>query len=148
MRFIGLYIKNNWHRRKAGVLIPLFSFFLSALLICITVFYLTLEKNIQQDGIGCPGLDARITLDAADAPAVEAVFADADWLQLCTRLEFTDLMPLYCEKIAAYEDRRGLSGLQLAADIHGARKHLHAGTDGRSAAGNGLNSTSVQNARH
>lgn len=104
VRFLWLYIKNNMRRRMAGVLIPLFSFFLSALLVSITVFYLSLEKNIQEDGISYPGLDVRVTLDAAYVPDMEAAFADADWITLRTKLEFTDLMPLYQEEIAAFDE--------------------------------------------
>ncbi len=104
MRFARLYIRNNIRRRTSGYLISLFSLFLSALLICITVFYLTLEKNIQDDGISCPGLDVRLTLDAADVPAVEDAFAGADWLILRTKPEFTDLMPLYRTEITEFDE--------------------------------------------
>ncbi len=104
MRFVGLYIRNNIRRRTSGYLITLFSFFLSALLICITIFYLTLEKNIQEDEISYPGFDLRIMTDAPSALAVQQTFAEADWLTLSTKLETVDLMPLYREEIADFDE--------------------------------------------
>ncbi len=104
MKFIRLYIKNNIRRRKSNYLIPLFSFFLSGLLICITVFYLTLEKNIS-DELSYPRLDMAIASDAETLAAVEEAFSDGKWMILSDKLDFADIMPLYREEIAKFDEK-------------------------------------------
>ena len=45
MKFLFLYIRENIRRRTANYILPLIAFILSGILLCATVFYLTLSTE-------------------------------------------------------------------------------------------------------
>lgn len=103
MDLILLFIRKNIRYRKANYILPFLSFVLSGILICTSVFYLTLAKN---EGIHLPSSPYDITIRSdsrqEDLLIFEKLSGNANVVQGLVQ-EYVDLFPIISDEIATFD---------------------------------------------
>ena len=114
MGYFRLYIRNNLKYRKSNYIMLFFSFFLAGLLICISFFYLTLER-INGQSYSFPGFDAAITVNTSgDAELIENMYQKNQLMELQAKQRCSDLMLLYRDNIKETDENPVHSSLYIA----------------------------------
>ncbi|MBQ3954724.1 MAG: hypothetical protein II680_02455 [Clostridia bacterium] len=100
MRFIFLYIRENLRRRKSNYLLPFVAFILSGILLCATVFYLTLSTEEPPAEVYYYPYQISVkNQDALHEKAVEQALRKNTYVQYEGTAEYVDLFPAYQKEI-------------------------------------------------
>ena len=103
MKFILLFIKKNFQYRKANYILPFISFVLSGILLCTSVFYLTLAKNDVVFLLSSP-YDITIKSDnkQEDSHISEKLMGIKDVTHGYVQ-KYVDLLPLIYDEISTFD---------------------------------------------
>ncbi len=103
MKFILLYIKENLRRRKSNYILPFIAFVLSGILLCTTVFYLTLSTADPPAEVYCYPYQISVkSTDAVQEKTIEEAFRENAYARFEGRLEYVDLFPAYQNEIEEF----------------------------------------------
>ena len=104
MKFILLYIKENLRRRKSNYILPFIAFVLSGILLCTTVFYLTLSTaDPPAEVYYYPYQISVKSTDAVQEKTIEEAFRENAYARFEGRLEYVDLFPAYQNEIEEFD---------------------------------------------
>ncbi len=114
MRFLLLYIRGNLKHRKGSYFLTFFSCLLSGLLICTSVFYLTLDRKPLEESAVSPYDMLIYSVSNQKSAALHEGLERYTNLILREEMPYVDLMPLYGEEIAAIDENLPRGSLNFA----------------------------------
>ncbi|MBQ4560370.1 MAG: FtsX-like permease family protein [Tyzzerella sp.] len=103
MKFILLFIKKNFQYRKANYILPFISFVLSGILLCTSVFYLTLAKN---DVVFLPSSPYDITIKSDNEQEYSHISETLMGIKDVTGgyvQKYVDLLPLIYNEVSTFD---------------------------------------------
>lgn len=105
MKFLILFIRKNMRCRKANYLLPFLSFVLSGILICTSVFYLTLADNYHILSQTFHPYDMMMKSSGArdDAVIADAMRNNNTFVHGFIQ-EYIDLLPVFQEEITSFDE--------------------------------------------
>lgn len=105
MKFIILWIRKNFRYRKANYVLPFLSFVLSAVLLCTSVFYLTLESDYNTvSQRKYPYEMVMKSGNAHDDEIIAGSMRDNKTFVHGYVQDYIDLLPFYRSEIEAFDD--------------------------------------------
>lgn len=116
MKFIFLFIRKNLRHRKSNYILPFISFILSGILLCTSVFYLTLSTDEPPAEIYYYPyqISVKSTGERSDE-AIEQAFAGNAYAQFAGTAEYVDLFPAYQKEIETFDPQPITNNLFLAS---------------------------------
>ncbi|MCR5683481.1 MAG: hypothetical protein K6G29_13635, partial [Clostridiales bacterium] len=116
MKFILLYIRENLRRRKSNYILPFLSFVLSGILLCASVFYLTLSHEEPPEKVYYYPYQIVVrNADAFQEKTSEQAFGGNAYTQFEGRLEYVDLFPAYQKEIEEFDPNHTARRLLLTS---------------------------------
>ncbi len=104
MKFILFYVKENIHRRKSNYILPFISFVLSGILLCASVFYLTLSiEEAPEEVYYYPYQISVRSADALHENEIEQAFRENAYVRFEGTADYVDLFPAYQKEIEAFD---------------------------------------------
>ncbi len=116
MRFIFLYIRENLRRRRSNYLLPFVAFILSGILLCTTVFYLTLSTEEPPAEVYYYPYQISVkNQDALHEKAVEQALRENAYIRYEGTAEYVDLFPAYQKEIEEFDPEHPTRHLLLTS---------------------------------
>ena len=116
MKFVFLYVKENICRRKSNYILPFLSFVLSGILLCASVFYLTLSHEEPSERVYYYPYQIVVrNADAFQEKTSEQAFGGNAYTQFEGRLEYVDLFPAYQKEIEEFDPNHTARRLLLTS---------------------------------
>ncbi len=116
MKFVFLYVKENICRRKSNYILPFLSFVLSGILLCASVFYLTLSHEEPSERVYYYPYQIVVrNADAFQEKTSEQAFGGNAYTQFEGRLEYADLFPAYQKEIEEFDPNHTARRLLLTS---------------------------------
>jgi hypothetical protein len=99
-----LYIRENLRRRRSNYLLPFVAFILSGILLCATVFYLTLSTEEPPTEIYYYPYQISVkNQDALHERTIEQALRENAYIRYEGTAEYVDLFPAYQKEIEAFD---------------------------------------------
>ena len=103
MRFLFLWIRKNYRYRAGNCILPLTAFFAAALLLSVTVLYVTMDLRAFDAPVSLP-FDLRTAgRNETAAELIKSELAGTGEAALLAETPYVDLYPYYRDEIAAFD---------------------------------------------
>ena len=114
MKFICLYIGKNIRRRTANYILPFIAFVLSGILLCTSVFYLTLSGEEPPDEVYYYPwqISVKIANGLHEKEIVHAL-RENEYVRFEGRTESVDLFPAYQREIEEFDRQFDINPILL-----------------------------------
>ena len=104
MKFVFLFIRKNLRRRKSNYILPFLSFVLSGILLCASVFYLTLSKKEPPTEVYTYPYQVSVrSAGVLGEKRIERAFEGNPYVQFEGIAEYADLFPAYQKEIEEFD---------------------------------------------
>ncbi len=121
MEFIFLYIRENIRRRKSNYILPFISFVLGGILLCTSVFYLTLSVEEPPEEVCYYPYQISVKIvDGLHENEIYHALAENEYIRFEGMAESVDLFPAYQREIEEFDPKHSTRHLDASpvCDIH------------------------------
>ncbi|MBE6723584.1 MAG: hypothetical protein E7576_00085 [Ruminococcaceae bacterium] len=116
MEFILLYIRENIRRRKSNYILPFIAFILSGILLCATVFYLTLSIEEPPEEVYYYPYQISVQIvDGLHEREIVHALAENEFVRFEGMAECADLFPAYQSEIEEFDPKHMTRHLYLTS---------------------------------
>ena len=116
MEFILLYIRENIRRRKSNYILPFIAFILSGILLCATVFYLTLSIEEPPEEVYYYPYQISVEIvDGLHEKEIVHALAENEYVRFEGMAECADLFPAYQREIEEFDPKHMTRHLYLTS---------------------------------
>ena len=116
MKFIFLFIRKNLRHRKTNYVLPFISFILSGILLCTSVFYLTLSTDEPPAEIYYYPYQISVkSVGELNDEAIEQAFAGNEYAQFAGIAEYVDIFPAYQKEIETFDPEPITNNLSITS---------------------------------